>query len=93
MFISIQSEFAFLLTRVCSVSDVSFSRTRVRSLSYFSRIPLNFKMQRTLSTNDHGSNVKQQINHYNISTITKSRQPFKHFVQLFTEEFRDIGSG
>ena len=44
-------------------------------------------MQRTLSTNDHGSDVKQQINRYNVSTITKSRQPFKHFVQLFTEEF------
>ena len=32
------SKFAFLLTRVCFVSDVRFSRTRVRSLSYLSRI-------------------------------------------------------
>ena len=32
-------------------------------------------MQRTLQTNDLRLDVKQQINHDNVSTVTKSQQP------------------
>ena len=85
--VSIISEFAFLLTRVCSVLDVNFSRTRVRSLSYLSRFPLILEMQ-----NDHRSDVKQQINQCNVSTVTKSRQPLNILCNYLQNNFRDIGS-
>ena len=91
--VSIISEFAFLLTRVCSVLDVNFSRTRVRSLSYLSRFPLILEMQRRLRTNDHRSDVKQQINQCNVSTVTKSRQPLNILCNYLQNNFRDIGSG
>ena len=85
-------EFAFLLTWVCFISGVNYSRTRVHSLSYLSRFPLILRMQRTLWANDHRSDVKQQINQYNVPTVTKSQQPLNVLCNYLQNNFRDIGS-
>ena len=50
-------------------------------------------MQKTLQTNDQRSNVKQQINQYNVSRVTRSQQPLNILCNNLQNFIQDIGSG
>ena len=50
-------------------------------------------MQKTLQTNDQRSNIKQQINQYNVSRVTRSQQPLNILCNNLQNFIQDIGSG